>query len=320
MSFKLKLNLKTDVPSTSSQATPALATPSFAVPATPLVTPGGIKLKFSNKSVPPTPAAVAQPAKVKKTKVGRTPKPSTKAIQNRKRAKEDSDGEEEESTIQVAAPAPKKIKLSLGGPKTPALAIPATTPVVLKAKIKGKPPMRPLGEGYDSEASDREEDPAIEEEFILRMAPGADCDYLRQMIVEKKIGIARKDGGPDIHMKFFLDGRRAAITVRGNIYAATLVDLPTVIEGMKSWDRRNWLKSADICQMLWVFAPIKKEEEAKTIPLPAIVDEKTHQYPHGLTPPMQYARRNRFRHRLHKTQIEEVEEEVNRLMEADLAA
>jgi transcription initiation factor TFIID subunit 7 len=319
--FKLKLNLNTSVPSTASLATPSISTPA----ATPGVTPGGRpKLKLTNKSVPATPAGAEEPAKAKKTKAGRTPKASAKVVESRKRIKEESDTEEEGSTIQVAAPssaktaAPpsKKIKISLG-PKTP---LPPVTPVVLKAKLKGKPPVRPLGDGYDSEASDREEDPHIEEEFVLRMAPGDDCDYLRQMIAEKKIGELKAKNGAEFHMKFFGDGRRAAITIRKNSYAATLVDLPTVIEGMKSWDRRNWLKSGDICQMLWVFAPIKKEEEAKTIPLPAIVDEKTHQFPHGLTPPMQYARRNRFRHRLHKTQIEEVEDEVNRLLAADLEA
>jgi len=319
--FKLKLNLNTSVPSTSSIATPALATPS-------LVTPGGRpKLKLTNKSVPPTPAAALEPPKPKKTKAGRTPKASAKIVESRKRIKDESDTEGEGSTIQVAAPQianppSKKIKLSLGGPKTPS--IPKTpalpTPVVLKAKVKGKPPVRPLGDGYDSEASDREEDPAIEEEFILRMVPGDDCDYLRKMIAEKKIGEPKAKGGADVHMKFFADGRRAAITIRNNVYAAILVDLPTVIEAMKSWDRRNWLKSADICQMLWVFTPIKREEDAKTIRLPAEVDEKTHQFPHGLTPPMKFARRNRFRHRLHKTQIEEVEDEVNRLLAADQEA
>jgi TATA-binding protein-associated factor Taf7 len=30
------------------------------------------------------------------------------------------------------------------------------------------------------------------------------------------------------------------------------VDLPCIVEGMKSWDRRGWYKSADICQMLLV--------------------------------------------------------------------
>jgi len=86
---------------------------------------------------------------------------------------------------------------------------------------------------------------------------------------------------------------------------------------MKSWDKRGWWKSADICQMLWVFAPIKKEEEAKTIPLPKIIDPNTHQYPHGLTPPMHYARKRRFRKRISRTAIEAVEDAVEKLLQAD---
>jgi transcription initiation factor TFIID subunit 7 len=43
--------------------------------------------------------------------------------------------------------------------------------------------------------------------------------------------------------------------------------------------------------MLWVFAPIK-EEEAKTILLPKIIDLNIFQYPHGFTPPMHYTRKS----------------------------
>lgn len=153
------------------------------------------------------------------------------------------------------------------------------------------------------------------------MVPGDDCEYLRDAIVNKKIGQPLAQGGADVQMKFFeANGRRAAVTVQKHVYAATLVDLPCIIEGMKSWDKRGWWKSADICQMLWVFAPIAREEEAKTIPLPAIIDPKTHQYPHGLTPPMHYARKRRFRKRISRTAIEAVEAEVDRLLAEDKAA
>ncbi len=303
--IKLKLNIGSAV-----LAAPPLTTPTTA-------TPGGSrpKLKFTNtSSVPPTPTVSQEPPKPKKTKAGRTPKASAKAAASLKRIKDESESGEEGSTINVLPPA-KKLKLQFSaGPKTP------VTPVVLKAKVKGKPPKRPTGEGYDSEASDREEDPAIEEEFVLRMFPGDDCEYLRQAIADKKIGLPKGPPhyGADVQMKFFHgDGRRAAVTVRRNVYAATLVDLPCVIEGMKSWDKRGWWKTADICQMLWVFAPIKNENEAKTIALPSIIDPETYQYPHGLTPPMHFARKRRFRKRLHKTQIEAVEDAVDRLLQAD---
>lgn len=326
--IKLKLNIgggsnptSTSTPVTAAPAplpTPAAATPQSSKPK--------IKFKSAAKSVPPTPAVetapVVDPAP-KKTKAGRAPKPSAKLVEaNRKRTKEESDSEDELSTIKVQGrlPPSKKIKLSLGGvgssagphrPTPTAMGMP-------KIKAKGKPVPRKKGEGYDSEASDREQDPTIEEEFILRMIPGDDCDYLRQAIVEKKIGIPKKDGGADVYFRFYdQELRRGTITIRGRHYAATLVDLPTIIEGMKSWDKRGWWKTADICQMLLVFAAITREEEAKTIPLPKTVNPTTYQYPHGLTPPMHYAQKRRFRKRISRTAIEAVEDAVNQLMAAD---
>ena len=185
-------------------------------------------------------------------------------------------------------------------------------------KAKGKPPKRPLGVGYDSESSEREEDPAIEEEFILRMAPGEDCEYLRKAVEERRWG-PRSEGGADVRMKFLTrDGRRAIVTIRGRHYAASMVDLPCIIEGMKSWDRRGWYKSADICQMLLVLGRVDKEEQAMTMALPERdVDKATWAYAHGLTPPMRWVRRRRFRKRVSHRTIEAVEEEVERLIQAD---
>ena len=284
---------------TNGVSTPASATPKF-------------RLNMSSKAKTPE---VATP--IQKTKAGRAPKPSAKAADNNKngkRVKDDSDDEDDYRQplkLQIDKVPAKKIKLNLG----------AKTPTVLKAKFKGKPPRRPLGEGYDSEASDKEIDPLIEEEFILRMLPGDDCEYVRKAIIEKTIGIPRHQGGADIQMKFLDDnGRRAVVTVRGNRYAATLVDLPCVIEGMKSWDKRGWWKAADICQMLLVFAQINTEEEALTIELPKTVDPQTFQYPHGITPPMYFARKRRFRKRISRTAIEAVEDAVEKLLEADARA
>jgi transcription initiation factor TFIID subunit 7 len=52
------------------------------------------------------------------------------------------------------------------------------TPLVLKAKVKGRLLSKLLREGYDSEASDREDDSTIEEGLILQMSLGDDCEYL----------------------------------------------------------------------------------------------------------------------------------------------
>ena len=53
------------------------------------------------------------------------------------------------------------------------------------------------------------------------------------------------------------------------------------------------------------------------MPLPEGVDEKTWQNPHGLTPPMHWVRKRRFRKRVSKRTIEAAEEEVERLLTLD---
>lgn len=197
-----------------------------------------------------------------------------------------------------------------------AAAIPPPPPPPLRTPIlKFKPP-KPLvprkrrhepGNGYDSEASDREEDPAIEEQFILRMQPGEDCDYLREVIEKKELNVTT-----DVWLKF-KDSRRAVVCVRGHLYGALLVDLPCIIESNKTLDKKTVFKAADICQMLLVGDRIANEDEANYIQ----TRPQDTTYPHGITAPMQYARKRRFRKRISNRTIEAVEAEVDRLLKDD---
>jgi transcription initiation factor TFIID subunit 7 len=308
--LKLKLPSGRAFPIHPSDNPQPTATPSMSTPK--------IKLKFGGSKTPsietpmstkPTPA----PSAKKTTQNGSTPKKRRKA----------ENGEDQYELAQDAIavePKPKKLKVAIKVKKlksnNPEAKAMVTKPRFV-AKLKGKAPTREPGVGYDSEASDREDDPAIEEEIILRMQPGEDCEYLRKAIEERRFGL-RKDGGADVHMKFLQkDGRRAAVVIRGRMYAASLVDLPCIVEGMKSWDKKGWWKSADICQMLLVLGRVKDENEAKIFPLPKEVEAATFQYAHGLTPPMYRVRKRRFRKRISNRTIEAVEDEVNRLLEAD---
>jgi len=308
----LKLKFTNSAQPSSSQSTPVSASD----------TPK-LKLKFGSSSSKPADAPVPPPASstpavdpkhlksaLKKVKKDRPPRLS--AGKKRDHATAAADDEIEVFPHNAAAPLTgssiKKLKLVTKTPTTP----------FIRLKPKGRPPNRPLGVGYDSEASDREEDPAIEEEFILRMSPGEDCEYLRKAIEEKRWGPRSQDGA-DVRLKFLQnDGRRAVIIIRGRIYGATMVDLPCVIEGMKSWDKRGWWKTADICQMLLVLGPVKTENEAYDYPLPGKeLDKTTWQYAHGMTPPMRWVRKRRFRKRVSNRTIEAVEEEVERLLRLD---
>lgn len=69
--------------------------------------------------------------------------------------------------------------------------------------------------------------------------------------------------------------------------------------------------------MLLVLGRIEKEEQAKNYPLPPDVDRENWQYPHGLTPPMQWVRKRRFRRRVNRRHIERVEADVEELIARD---
>ncbi|KAF4963008.1 hypothetical protein FSARC_8953 [Fusarium sarcochroum] len=304
-----KPRLKINVSRSSSFVADSIATPSISastVPAAPAPTPtpteGGRKVKLKiGKSQPSTPAD--QPPT--KTKAGRQPKPTQKLVESKKRAHDDLDDE-----LGSGHPTTKiKLKQTKSG----------LTPTVV-VKPKGRAPVHPPGDGYDSEASDREKDPSIEEQFVLRMMPGEQCDYVRWCMENGKMGIPRNAGGADIQLKFFEeDTRRAVLTVKGQPFAAVMVDLPTITEAMKTWDRKSFLKSADICQMLLVHTKVPTEGEARQVPLPSMIDQHF-RWPHGLTPPMHDCANRRFAKTISRKEIEDKEAEVERLLAEDAKA
>ncbi|KAM5384233.1 hypothetical protein ACJA88_003388 [Fusarium oxysporum] len=302
-----KPRLKINVSRSSSFVADANATPSVSAPAgpaapTPTPTEGSRKVKLKiGKSQPSTPAE--QPPV--KTKAGRQPKPTQKLVESKKRAHDELDDE-----LGSAHPTTKiKLKPTKSG----------LTPTVV-VKPKGRAPVHPPGDGYDSEASDREKDPSIEEQFVLRMLPGEHCDYVRWCMENGKMGIPRSQGGADIQLKFFEeDSRRAVVSVKGQPFAAVMVDLPTVTEAMKTWDRKSFLKSADICQMLLVYQKVSTEAEARQTPLPSMIDQHF-KWPHGLTPPMHDCVNRRFAKTISRKEIEDKEAEVERLLTEDAKA
>lgn len=284
-----------------------------------------LKIKFSRRPDPPpeepavapppptpapAPSETPQPQRKLTLKIARKPqpepseeKPKKKKSTKKRPAENVAPPEPEPEPIQQA---PKRLKLNPS--KKPGLQS-------IRIKNKGQVPTRPVGVGYDSEASDNENDPAIEEQFILRMLPGEDCEHLQKTINERNFNLSEFAFKP-----LTREGRRAVLKVRDHQYAASLVDLPCIIEGMKSWDRRGWYKSADICQMLLVLGRVNSDQEAMEYPLPSDVqhlDDKTLQYPHGLAPPLRWVRKRRFRNRLSARTIEQVEKAVEDLMAQD---
>lgn len=310
-----------------------------AAPAPKSSTPGPpVKLKLS-VSQPPTP--IEQPADgssvfgpdgaaKKKRPYVRKEVVDGKKSAGKKRAAED-DGMNP-AAKRIASGVPRKVSIKIGTPaeppaeggsSTPKISLgkrKASVPKFIDLRARGKAPPRPKGVGYDSEDSDTEKDPAMQQAVVLRMEPGEDADYLREAIANNQIGPHPTQGDAEVSIKFIEKNyRRAVIKIRGRMYGAVLVDLPCIVESMKSFDKKGWWKVADMNQMLLVLGRCQNEEEARTLQLPKEVNKDTLQYAHGLTPPMHWVRKRRFRKRLNYTQVQNVEDEVLKLMEADRA-
>ncbi|KAL6250808.1 hypothetical protein RBB50_003111 [Rhinocladiella similis] len=310
--LKLKLS-KPQVPQAGPQ--PPVQTPA---PTSAIRTPS-IKLKFGAPS-----ASSANAPKPSPSGTAGVSTPASSSQKKRKRQSKAAADSEDELTGPPTKPKPAPIpKLTLKTPSVPAGPSKPATATTVKLKAKGKIPKRPIGVGYDSELEEKENDPMIHEGFILRMQPGPDCDYLRKAIEDGTVHLPRSKGGADVKMRM-LDtlGRRGIMIIRGNQYAITMVDLPCIIEGMKSWDKKGWIKSIDVCQMLLVLGRCYTDEEARNYPLPEDVDPKNYQYAHGLTAPMKWVRKRRFARtkRTRVDDIESVERRVKALLDADKAA
>ncbi|CCG83724.1 protein of unknown function [Taphrina deformans PYCC 5710] len=184
------------------------------------------------------------------------------------------------------------------GPATPTVKQPGSGKIVLRKSFVG-------GYGYDSEASDKEEDPLIENHIILRFKSENEAEFVRGLIDAKGSmeGLSIK----------FKDARNAVVTIQKKLYAAKLVDLPTITEVHKSFDKKNVYKVADVCQMLLVGDRISHEDTVLAIP----TQPKDFVFPHGLTPPLRNVRTRRFRKRASAKTIESVEKEVDRLFSLD---
>lgn len=309
----LKLNTSSRQPSFSGDGT--IFTPS---------TEKKIKIKINSQPGTPAPTVTAQTPSALKTKAGRTTKPTAKLAESKKRGY-DSDEDmplsvsraesRPNKTIKLTHKTTHKIKASPGAPH------PVTPISAIRFKPKGEPVPHKPGDAYDSEASDREADPQRESNFILRVMDGEPAQYLKKALAEGTIGQPKANNGADFSVQF-LDNRerRALVIINGVNYAAVLVQLPTITEAMKTWDRKSMMKNSDITEMLLCFAVVADELEARTKPLPPMVMKNELKWPHGITPPMHDAPNRRFRKALSEKQWERTQNLVTKLLEDDAAA
>uniref|UniRef100_A0AAY5K351 TAFII55 protein conserved region domain-containing protein n=1 Tax=Esox lucius TaxID=8010 RepID=A0AAY5K351_ESOLU len=125
------------------------------------------------------------------------------------------------------------------------------------------------------------------------------------------------------------DGRHGIVRVDRVPLAAKLVDLPCILESLKTVDKKTFYKTADVCQMLVctldgdLYPPL--EEPTGTVDPKKKKDkdkDKKFIWNHGITCPLKNTRKRRFRKTAKKKYIEspDVEKEVKRLLSTDAEA
>ncbi|KAF6204783.1 hypothetical protein GE061_018945 [Apolygus lucorum] len=161
--------------------------------------------------------------------------------------------------------------------------------------------------------------PAVELEcqFILRL-PEEPAKALRDML---------RSGMSNLKDRFLVrlenDVRYGEVRVDNWLLHAKVVDLPTIVESLKTIDNKSFYKTADICQMMVCKveddAPTDEESPSKHKKKDPNKVDKKFLHPHGITPPLKNVRKRRFRKTLKKKYVEapEIEKEVKRLLRGD---
>lgn len=107
------------------------------------------------------------------------------------------------------------------------------------------------------------------------------------------------------------------------VLPSKIVDLPCIIESHKTLDKKNFYKTADICQMMICSEDIDETRDQNDKKIEGKDGkDKRFNFPHGITPPLKNVRKKRFRKTLKKKTVDvpEIEKEVKCLFRSDMEA
>lgn len=158
----------------------------------------------------------------------------------------------------------------------------------------------------------------LESQFILRL-PSEAAVELRRLLRSGAMNIKDR-----LSIQLENDMRHTTIRFDNWVYPGKIMDLPSILESLKTIDKKTCYKTADICQIMIA----KEEEEVPTTedeesPKKEEKDrtkaEKKNLCPHGISPSLKNVRKRRFRKTLKKKYVDapEIEKEVKRLFRVD---
>ncbi|XP_013149476.1 PREDICTED: transcription initiation factor TFIID subunit 7-like [Papilio polytes] len=157
----------------------------------------------------------------------------------------------------------------------------------------------------------------LESQFVLRL-PEEPAKVLREVL---KTGENLKNR---LTIQVDNDVRHGEVRLDHWLMHAKIIDLPTIVESLKTIDNKSFYKTADICQMMICkdepdTPTVEEEAPSKNKKKDPYKVDKKFLWPHGITPPTKNVRKRRFRKTLKKKYVEapEIEKEIKRLLRAD---
>ncbi|XP_006810422.1 transcription initiation factor TFIID subunit 7-like [Neolamprologus brichardi] len=136
----------------------------------------------------------------------------------------------------------------------------------------------------------------LESQFVLRL-PSEYASTVRRIAQSSSMNMKDR-----LTIELHPDGRHGIVRVDRVPLACKLVDLPCMIESLKTVDKKTFYKTADVCQMLVctldgdLYPPL--EEPTGTDPKTKKKDkdkDKKFVWNHGITCPLKNTRKRRFR-------------------------
>ncbi|XP_056010473.1 transcription initiation factor TFIID subunit 7-like isoform X2 [Ostrea edulis] len=155
----------------------------------------------------------------------------------------------------------------------------------------------------------------LEQQFILRLPPGP------AMALKQDVQSSSNTLKDRLSIETQPDFRRANVRYGNQIFHGKMVDLPCIVETMKTVDMKTFYKTADVCQMLICKSDDDTSQDENESPKKKEKDKK-YLWNHGITRPLKNVRKRRFRKTLKKKYMEQpdIEKEVKRLFRTDADA
>ncbi|VDP66309.1 unnamed protein product [Schistosoma mattheei] len=128
--------------------------------------------------------------------------------------------------------------------------------------------------------------------------------------------------------------RHTIVRYNGQVYQGQIMDLPCIIESLKTTDKKNFYKTANICQMMictqgdetgplrGTAAYLDNRPGSRNKTFDISHENREFQFLHGITPPLKNVLHRRFRKTRRKRFVDmpKIEKEVKQLLRADLQA